>query len=259
MTLSNASHVGVRAVLRSGTLSFVTPRALPIHDEIGSVQRAIELASIVAAAMLTWQVARLGLAFEAADWPLVFVAAAAAALADLVSGLVHWTADTWGSETLPILGRRFLHPFRVHHVNPTDFNRRDFIDTNGDVSMLVLPTLVAASWLPLDGGAGAVVVTGLVSFAAAGWMTNQVHQWAHVPRPPRVVAWLQRRGFVLSRAAHRRHHRAPYATNYCIATGWMNRPLAAIDFFRRLEAVVTWCTGVLSRSDEVAFAAKVAR
>ena len=30
--------------------------------------------------------------------------------ADLVSGIVHWTADTWGSEMMPVVGRRFLRP-----------------------------------------------------------------------------------------------------------------------------------------------------
>ena len=51
--------------------------------------------------------------------PLVLVGAGVTA--DLLSGLVHWTADTWGRETLPVVGRRFLRPFRVHHINPHDF------------------------------------------------------------------------------------------------------------------------------------------
>src|SRR5437879_3905140 len=52
--------------------------------------------------------------------------------ADFVYGMVHWTADTWGSEEWPLIGRRFLRPFRVHHINPHDFLRRNFVDTNGD-------------------------------------------------------------------------------------------------------------------------------
>ena len=234
---------------------------LPRHDEIAGMQRGIELASIVAAgAMLLWQGTRLCiLALHDGPVWLLFVVLAAAMVADVVSGLVHWTADTWGSETLPFIGRRFLRPFRVHHVNPADFNRRDFIDTNGDVSMLVLPSLVAAARCPIDGTASLTLVTALVSFAGAGWMTNQVHQWSHVDRPPHVVAWMQRHGLVLSRAAHGAHHAAPHTTNYCIANGWMNRPLAALDFFRRLEALVTRCTGVEPRRDDAAFAAKPAR
>ena len=74
-----------------------------------------------------WSGARLVTSVDLTWWiPLVIVAAGLAA--DLLSGLVHWGADTWGRETLPVLGRRFLRPFRVHHINPADFLRRDFID-----------------------------------------------------------------------------------------------------------------------------------
>jgi ubiquitin-conjugating enzyme E2 variant len=141
----------------------------------------------------------------------------------------------------------------VHHVNPDDFLRRNIIDTNGDVSMLVIPALVAAFWIPLDIAAGRVAAVFVLSFAAAGWPTNQVHQWAHMPQPPRAVRWQQDHGIILSRAEHSRHHRHPYAMNYCIALGWLNRPLTAIDFFRRLERFVTAVTGLQPRSDDADF------
>ena len=229
---------------------------LPRHDEIAGVQRAVELGSIAAAAaLLAWQAGRLALAAPP-HAGLLLAAAAGVLAADLASGIVHWTADTWGSETLPILGRRVLRPFRVHHVNPDDFIRRDFVDTNGDVSMLVVPFLATAAVVPVDGVGSAALATGLVSFAGAGWLTNQVHQWAHLPHPPRAVAWLQRRGVLLSPSAHGRHHRPPYAANYCIATGWLNRPLAAIRFFPRMERLVTCLTGLRPRSDDASFASR---
>lgn len=88
-------------------------------------------------------------------------------------------------------------------------------------------------------------------------LTNQVHQWAHQPRPPAVVRVLQSCRLILGREAHSRHHRPPYAANYCIATGWCNRPLAAIRFFRRLERAVTILTGLRPRQDDAAFQADV--
>ena len=66
------------------------------------------------------------------------------AAADFGSGLVHWAADTWGRDDLPVIGRRLLVPFRVHHVNPDDFLRRRFVDTNGDVAFLAVPVLLGA-------------------------------------------------------------------------------------------------------------------
>jgi ubiquitin-conjugating enzyme E2 variant len=157
---------------------------------------------------------------------------------------------------MPVIGRRFLHPFRVHHVNPADFLRRRFIDTNGDVALLMIPVLGIALALPLDGQAGLNALAFLGTFGAVGLLTNQVHQWAHMLRPPALVRLLQHYRLILTREAHARHHRPPFAANYCIATGWCNRPLAAIRFFRRLERAVTWLTGLAPQQDDVAFRAK---
>ena len=166
----------------------------PAHDLVGPLTRTVEVLSLAAAAvLLTASGARLVTSANFMWWiPLVIVAAGLAA--DLLSGIVHWGADTWGRETLPVLGRRFLRPFRVHHINPGDFLRRDFIDCNGDVAMLVVPMLAGGFWIPLGTPGSDLAGVFLTSFAA--WMlpTNQVHQWAHMPDPPRLVAWLQRRG-----------------------------------------------------------------
>ena len=87
--------------------------------------------------------------------------------------------------------------------------------------------------------------------------TNQVHQWAHMPDPPRLVAWLQQRGFLLSREAHQEHHASPYVVNYCIATGWCNRWLTTCQAFPRLERAISRLTGMLPRVDEEAFASEL--
>jgi hypothetical protein len=228
--------------------------SLPAHDAIGWTTRALELAFLVGAGALV--IANIAHAFTAGlfgQWwsPLVVVTAAVAA--DLVSGLVHWTADTWFSETMPVLGRRFLRPFRVHHVNPDDFLRRDAIDCNGDVAMLNVPILVAALMLP-DTTAGGAASLALFAFAVVSLPTNQVHQWAHMPSPPSLVRWLQGHGVILSIEDHARHHREPYVANYCIATGWCNRWLTAVDFFPRAERLVTRVAGLRPRMDEETFA-----
>jgi ubiquitin-conjugating enzyme E2 variant len=146
-----------------------------------------------------------------------------------------------------------VRPFRVHHLNPDDFLLRDFVDTNGDVSMLLVPILYGTSSISPSTALAASAVTFAVAFAAAAVLTNQVHQWAHMRCPPRGVAWLQRRGIILGRAAHERHHAPPFARDYCIATGWLNRPLAAVSFFPRAERLVTAVTGLRPRLDDAAF------
>ncbi len=232
--------------------------SLPQHDELSWVTRGIELTCIVVAILLLgWHGVRFARMEGLWTWWLPLVAAAGMLSADFSSGIVHWTADTWGEETMPILGRRFLRPFRVHHVNPHDFLRRNVIDTNGDVSMIVIPLLAAAFAIPLSEPWGRMAAVYLVSFCLCGLPTNQVHQWAHMPQPPRWVDWLQRRGLLLSRESHARHHAAPYVVNYCITTGWCNALLTRLDFFRRLERLVTRVTGLPARGDDHAFAASV--
>jgi hypothetical protein len=226
---------------------------LPAHDVVDGWTRRIEICALLAAGALL--LANINHIVATGLWwhwwsPLVLIAAALAA--DLVSGLVHWTADTWFSETMPFLGRRFLRPFRVHHVNPDDFLRRDAVDCNGDVAMLNVPILLVALLLPEAGPSGAVSLA-LTAFATISLPTNQVHQWAHMPSPPSFVRWLQRRGIILSVEAHASHHREPYVANYCIATGWCNRWLNAAGFFPTCERLITHVTGLQPRADEQAF------
>ena len=78
-------------------------------------------------------------------------------------------------------------------------------------------------------------------------------------RPPALVAvTCNGPGIILSPREHSRHHVAPFAQHYCIATGWCNRCLAAIDFFPRLERLITRLTGLEPRDDDSAFQASVA-
>jgi plasmanylethanolamine desaturase len=121
---------------------------LPEHDEISLATRVYEALSIVAAVgLLAAHAVRIAWLPSHALW-LPAAAVAGAVFADFISGLVDWAADTWGRETLPVIGRRLLRPFRVHHVNPDDFLRRGFLDVNGDVATVVVSLLLAAFALP---------------------------------------------------------------------------------------------------------------
>ncbi|MBI3865840.1 MAG: carotenoid synthesis regulator CarF, partial [Planctomycetia bacterium] len=228
--------------------------SLPQHDDFSLPRRAFSIASIaIATGLLLWNIVRLASVEDLWNWWTPLVIAAGMLAADFLSGMIHWAADTWGSETMPVIGRRLLHPFRVHHVNPDDFLRRRFIDTNGDVAFLAIPVLIAALSLPAGGAWLGIPAVFVTACCAIGLLTNQVHQWAHMSRPPLVVRVLQDSGIILGRGAHRRHHTYPYAANYCISTGWCNRPLASIDFFRRLERAVTLVTGLVPRHDDDEF------
>lgn len=231
---------------------------LPRHDEIYWPRRVLEAVSIgTALTLVAIHIVRLTLTVsENLPWMLLAILAGFIT-ADLVSGLVHWTADTWFSDTMPILGQRLLKPFRVHHVNPEDFLRRNVLDTNGDVAVIVIPFLMAVFWIPTANFWSAALAVYVVAFCTAGLPTNQVHQWAHMKQPTTIIRWLQCHSLILSRRAHQLHHRAPHVNNYCIALGWCNSFLTKADFFPRLERVITRLTGLQPRCDDQKYHAAV--
>ncbi len=229
--------------------------SLPALETPGFLTRAVALLSIVAAVVLL-AVHALRLVVAASvlpNWMLllaVLLVPLAMLTADVLSGLVHWFADTWGHESMPVLGHRLLRPFRVHHINPDDFLRRHWIDTNGDVATIVAVVLLLALRMPLHTVGGWCASLFVVVLAAVTLPTNQVHQWAHMRHPPMIISWLQLRGVLLSHPQHALHHAPPYLTNYCIALGWANGVLVRVQAFPRLERLVTRLTGVQPRADE---------
>ncbi len=125
-----------------------TAELLPQHDEIYLFRRLLESLWIgTALTLIGYHMVNLVSTPSLRSSWILFVVLAGFFTADFLSGMIHWTADTWFSDTMPILGQRVLKPFRVHHVNPDDFLRRNFLDTNGDVAVLVIPFLIAVFWI----------------------------------------------------------------------------------------------------------------
>ena len=229
----------------------VTPiGALPVVADSGRVRRFVFGAAVAFAYVALGIVAgRLALT-GALTWWIVLAAIGGIATADLVSGIVHWAADTWGRDDLPVIGPAVLVPFRVHHVNPDDFRRRRFVDVNGDVALIAVPALLSLLWLDVESPLGAVACAWGAAFCAASMLTNQIHQWTHMPAPPHGVRVLQACRLILRPSAHAAHHDGPYDLHYCITTGWWNRPLELIGFFRWLERAITRATGAQARRDD---------
>lgn len=234
-----------------GTRPNSAPDHLPVLETPSVATRAVALSSIMAAVVLLCvHAVRLVRTDAGLSWWMVPLCIAGMVTADFLSGVVHWGADTWGSDTMPVLGKRLLRPFRVHHINPADFLTRHWIDTNGDVATIVSAVLAIAFLIPLDATAGQASLTFIVAIAATTLPTNQVHQWAHMPSPPRIVRAMQKSGLLLSHPQHAKHHAPPYVSNYCIALGWCNEALVRTQFFSRVERVITKLTGAVPREDE---------
>src|SRR5687767_2822869 len=208
-----------------GSASTPLSNTVPCVDDLTRAQRIVSsLAIAVAVGLLVACGYRLFTGVDLWQWWVPLACVGGIAAADFGSGLVHWAADTWGRDDLPVIGSRLLVPFRVHHVNPDDFVRRRFVDTNGDVAFLTVPALAGLLAVPLGTTWGGPAAVFGFALCGLGMMTNQIHQWAHMPSPPRPIRVLQDCGMVLGRAGHAAHHERPYDVHYCITTGWCNRP-----------------------------------
>ncbi len=172
-------------------------------------QRALELLGI---ALFPVLVVFNALSFTGDVPGLLLAALCGWVTADLVSGLVHWALDRFGSERTPFLGPVLIRPFREHHADPLAMTRHDFVETNGASAL----------------GASALLLFHheILFFTAMGVvLANQCHKWAHARRAPALARLAQRLRLILPPDAHRRHHAAPHDRHFCTASGWLNRPL----------------------------------
>ncbi len=155
----------------------------------------------------------------------------------------------------------FIRSFREHHIDPSKMTRHDFVQTNGDNLLLgniFLATPPIAIFL-LENVASVSISTNWKAFISCFnllfclfvSLTNQFHKASHEFKPHPVWAFLQKYHIILTKQNHNMHHNAPFDCNYTITTGWLNPFLTQIDFWRKLEFVVTGITGMQARGDDM--------
>ena len=204
---------------------------------------AVNVFSLSAAAALTAAAFARIEALPPFSWlPLLMLAAIAGwAFADLASGLVHFACDRFGRDDTPLLGPAVIRPFREHHRDPREITRHGFVELSGNNALALTPLLAASGALaPWFGEA-------LLPSAAFAWgmsaslgllITNQIHRWAHMQRPPRLARLLQRLQLAISAEAHARHHAGAHDVAFCITNNWCNAWLDRARVWARAEGAV---------------------
>lgn len=191
-------------------------------------------------------------AVQLGNWGVVAINAVLGFIAaDFISGLVHWSFDTWGTARTPLVGKTFILPFRIHHSDPLDITRHGFVATNGHNCLSAVPVLLGAWFLPMHHGWGAGLLTFLMVTSLGVFGTNQFHKWAHQEKVGPLVAFLQRCHLILNPRHHDIHHTYPFQHHYSITTGWMNPILRATRFYRALEWAISRLTGAVPRKDDL--------
>jgi len=234
-----------------------TPKTVSVLSRYTAWHRIVDLVAIALFATLSlWNLALLaaGLGHWGQIASIATAALAAWLAVDLLSGVVHWAFDTWGSVHTPLVGARYIRPFREHHWDPHAMTRHDFVETNGSSCVAALPLLAVAAVLPTDARGWPLAHAVLVFIALGVLITNQCHKWAHLPLGdlPYPVRLAQRLRLILRPEDHLRHHVRPFDSHYCTAAGWLNGPLGAIGFFRALERVIVTLTRSCAREDDLA-------
>jgi ubiquitin-conjugating enzyme E2 variant len=163
-------------------------------------------------------------------WRLVALTVAsvvAYAVSDLLSGLVHFAFDNLGSPDTPLIGQKFVKPFRDHHSDPQAMTHGDLIAVNGD-NVFASLLLLVPSWLLLDAERHPYAATFVLALLGGVIATNQIHKWCHTPTVPAFVAFAQRHGLILSPEHHDVHHHPPFASHYCITWGRVDLVVDAV-------------------------------
>lgn len=201
--------------------------------------------------------------FNPSNWLMVLLCGLGGILlADLLSGVVHWGADSYGSVDIPVLGKALLRPFREHHIDPTSITRHDFVETNGDNFAVCLLALVPMTYGFLTLSNDEVqerytLYMFLYLLAIFVSLTNQIHKWSHTYFGlPWYINLLQDWHVILPKRHHRIHHVAPHETYFCITTGWLNYPFEKLRFWSAIETIIEKTTGVRPRTDDMNWASK---
>lgn len=152
------------------------------------------------------------------------------AVADFLSGLVHFLFDNIGSPSTPVIGQKFIKPFRDHHDDPQAMTLGDAVAVNADNCFACLPVLIPVFFL-LDVTGHPYIGVFMVALLFFTMLTNQLHKWAHMTTRPAIINLLQRAHLVLTIDHHQVHHTAPFDSNYCITWGALNPVLERLGFW----------------------------
>lgn len=158
--------------------------------------------------------------------------AACLAIADFITGLLHWAEDTWlAPGKSELLDRWVVRDNIDHHRMPGTIRAGHYWQTNRVCISAAVAIALALLLFHVHAWQAYLILF-------LGSQSNQIHMWAHSSRVPRWVALLQRAGILQSRNQHAKHHKSPYAINFCTMTDYLNPALETVAFWRRMESLL---------------------
>jgi len=168
-------------------------------------------------------------------------------LADLGSGVLHWSVDNYGNGRTPIMGG-IIAAFQGHHSAPWTITERGF--ENAVVKLCIPFGVQVVLALKVLFGLDPSATYFWTIFCVMEILSQEFHKMSHMTKSEAGPIWnaLQESGITIDRKSHAQHHVAPYDGNYCIISGICNKALDESGFFRRLEHIVYQLNGVGSNA-----------
>lgn len=158
---------------------------------------------------------------------------------DFFSGILHIILDNPEFINFPLIGPACLE-FQWHHHIPLDLASKSFLETCGDLN-LVMTLLLAFYSFPFIG----FNYTNKTAFCLIGFKVLMAyfgqlcHCMSHTPKHhrPHWVIFLQDKGLMISSKDHMKHHQT-YDDNFCIGSGicnpflsWLLKKLPSNKYF----------------------------
>ncbi len=150
--------------------------------------------------------------------------------ADFITGVVHWWQDAYGNPKWPIIGKFVIEPNLIHHQNPRHMLQGNYwyrVNTSVFTAVILSVTFWLLGWHSWQ-----MVVC--LMFCSQG---NEIHAMGHRTDKEngKFICALQKIGIIQTRRTHGWHHKAPYDTNFCVMTEFLNPALNWIGFWNKVE------------------------
>ena len=164
-------------------------------------------------------------------------------IADFITGCFHWLEDTYCTENMPLIGGFICEPNIDHHIDPQLMVRTgSFISRNIFQWGLALSVLLIL-WLFGFATPFLALTLLLSSFG------NEVHRWNHMNKDNNFVAFIKETGLIQLQKQHSLHHKPPHTQYYCVLTSQVNPVLERLNFWRRLEWLMSF-TGIHPKRED---------
>ena len=171
--------------------------------------------------------------------------------ADVASGAVHWSIDTWFDTRT--LGRA-VSIAREHHTHPQNILGYGFLEhaTLGSAPSALFVGLAAllTAAFPASPVTYALMIVWTV-MATCLFFGTSLHNLGHRQPRSRLLRLAQRLRLVVTPEHHWVHHRPGQMVRYCAVNGWANPLCDRLRVWRRLERVIQAVTGAEPRRDDL--------